>query len=308
MKKLGVLVPIVTPCSKSSEVNTEELKTVCSDMLKCGCHGIFVAGSTGRGPWFGRDDRAKICQTIAGHMDSDIPLFAGCMAMGLPEMLENARAMADAGARGVVVTSPSYFSYNQQEIEAIFLRFADDSPLPVVVYDIPDFAGAKLDTDMLCRLAKHENIIGFKDSSTDLQRFKDMIAALSDFKDFYLIQGKENIQAVSLLAGGSGMTVSLLHAGPRLFVALCNAAIAGDAELANDLQKSVTGVMNIMVESFKRRPAISSLFHILNHALKIRGVCSNILLEHEGETPAWLAEQAEKMVKICKDAVEKYSL
>ena len=124
--------------------------------------------------------------------------------MGLPEMLENTQAMADAGAQGAVLTCPGYFSYNQQEIETIFLKFADISPLPVMIYDIPDFTGSKLEVGMITRLAAHENIVGFKDSSADFERFEELLTILKDVPDFYLIQGKEHIQAASLLAGSPG--------------------------------------------------------------------------------------------------------
>jgi len=65
MKQLGVIVPIVTPCTLAGQVDYEDLKTVCDDMMQAGCHGIFAVGSTGRGPWFNRTDRMKICKTVA---------------------------------------------------------------------------------------------------------------------------------------------------------------------------------------------------------------------------------------------------
>ena len=64
MKQLGVIVPIVTPCTRSGQVDVEGLKTVCDDMMSAGCHGVFVAGSTGRGPWFSWVDRMEICCMI----------------------------------------------------------------------------------------------------------------------------------------------------------------------------------------------------------------------------------------------------
>ena len=300
MKYFGVLVPVVTPCSKDGELDIDGLKAVCDEMLEAGCKGIFVAGSTGRGPWFGADDKARICRFVAEHIGPDVPLFAGCMASGLPGMLENARVMADNGAQNAVLTSPGYFNYNQQEIESIFLKFADDSPLPVMVYDIPVFAGSKLDTNMVKRLAKHEKVIGFKDSSADFERFEKLLSVLDGDSDFYLIQGKEHLLAKSILGGASGITVSLIHIDPRLFVALCQAAHSGDAELARRIQVEITKVMNIVKESFARRPEISTLMHIINYALKKRGVCDNVLLAHEGQCPGWIAEQAEKALEICK--------
>ena len=298
MKKLGVLVPVVTPCSKDGQPDLDGLKNVCKYFIDAGCHGIFVLGSTGRGPWFGKADRIKICQAAKDQIGSDVPLFAGCIANGLTDMLENTQAMADSGATAAVITCPGYFNYNEQEIEKIFLNFADDSPLPVMVYDIPAFTGAKLDTTMVSRLAEHENVIGFKDSSADIDRFNQLLSAISNADDFYLIQGKEHLLAEAVLNGASGLTVSLLHVDPRPFVALYNAAAKGDKDLANRYQTQAFQIMKLVEESFKKRPEISTLFHFLNNALHKNGVCENITLEHEEQCPDWLEENSDKAMAI----------
>jgi 4-hydroxy-tetrahydrodipicolinate synthase len=140
MKEFGILVPIVTPCTPSGELDLSGLRAVCQDMLLAGCDSIFVAGSTGRGPWFGRKERVAMCRTVAEELNGARPLAAGCMASGLSDMLENAHSMMDAGATIAVVTAPGYFNYSHAEVETIFVKFADASPLPVMVYDIPGFA------------------------------------------------------------------------------------------------------------------------------------------------------------------------
>jgi len=298
MKRLGALVPVVTPCSKDGQPDLTGLKNVCRYVLEAGCHGIFVLGSTGRGPWFGRADRVRICQAAKEQISENIPLFAGCTALGMTDMLENAQSMADAGATAVVLTCPGYFNYNKGETETIFLTFADRSPLPVMIYDIPAFTGTKLNTEMISRLARHKNIIGFKDSSADIDRFRQLLSVFEGMGDFYLIQGKEHLLAESVLKGGSGLTVSLLHISPQPFVGLYNAAMAGDEDAAHACQQRVKRIMEIVVESLQRRPEISTLFHILNCALRTNGVCDNILLQHEGNCPDWLAENAAQAASV----------
>ncbi len=300
MKDLGIVVPIVTPCTLGGELDLDGLKAVCHDMMSAGCGGIFVAGSSGRGPWFSRKERATICRTVADQIGGDDSLAAGCMASGLPDMLENARAMADAGAHIAVVTAPGYFDYSQKEVETILLKFADASPLPVMLYDIPEFAGLKLDGDVILRLARHGNIIGFKDSSGDFDRFKSMIPAMSDLPNFYLFQGKERVLADSLFLGASGFVVSMVHVDPRPFVALHQAVRSGKMELAQHLQAEMNRVMDLVEESLEQRPETSTFFHFLNRVLRQRGVCDNILLHHDGDCPPWVADIARKASEICQ--------
>lgn len=298
MKEFGVLVPIVTPCFKDGTIDFKGLKNVAKDMLEAGCNGIFVAGSTGRGPWFSLEERKKICSSVRECIGDKMPIYAGCMATGLTDMINNAEAMAKAGADIAVITAPGYFSYNITEVGNIFLDFANKSPLPVLIYDIPDFSGIKLNMDIVLSLAKHPNVVGLKDSSSDMERFKELTKALGNNEDIYLFQGKEHLLAESIMLGASGIVVSLLHIDPRPFVDLYKAAKAGDRETAMRIQKEIVKVLDIVVACFKKRPEISTLFHILNNALKTRGVCDNIILKHEGECPKWLIERSNELLKI----------
>jgi dihydrodipicolinate synthase/N-acetylneuraminate lyase len=302
MKQLGVIVPIVTPCTRDGQVDVEGLKTVCDDMMRAGCHGVFVAGSTGRGPWFNRADRMKICMTVADKIGSDKPLLAGCMAVGLDDMLENAKVMADSGATMAVATAPMYFPYSGDEVESIFLKFADSSPLPVIIYDIPELAGINIDPQLLMKLASHENIVGFKDSSANYDNFKQLLDALNkENPDFYLMQGKEHLLKDSLTAGASGLVVSLLHVDPRPFVALYNAVGQGDTETADRMQQAITGIMECLKSCFEKKLAFSTLSHFLNVALNERGIDVNIRLEHEGKCPDWIATKAKEALEIAEE-------
>jgi 4-hydroxy-tetrahydrodipicolinate synthase len=302
VKNLSIIVPIVTPCAPGGELDLDGLRSVCHDMLSAGCSSVFVVGSSGRGPWFSRQDRARLCRAIADQIDDGVSLLAGCMASGLPQMLENAQTMADAGAHMAVVTAPGYFHYNRAEIETIFLKFADECPLPVVVYDIPDLVGMKLEGEMIMRLARHGNIVGFKDSSADFVRFKELLAGLDGLPDFDVLQGKERFLLDSLLGGASGFVISLLQIDPRPFVALSRTARSGEIERARRIQVEINEIMDILEESFKRRPETSTLFHFLNWSLRRRGICDNILLDHERDCPQWLLDNAQQAFEICNAA------
>jgi dihydrodipicolinate synthase/N-acetylneuraminate lyase len=302
MKELGIVVPIVTPCTPDGQVDVEGLNTVCDDMMQAGCHGVFVAGSTGRGPWFNQADRMKICETVAGNIRPEKPLLAGCMAAGLDEMLENAKIMGDSGATMAVATAPMYFPYSGDEVESIFLKFADASQLPVIIYDIPELAGVAIDPQLLMKLVTHENIVGFKDSSANYDNFKQLLDVLNETDpDFYLMQGKEHLLKDSLVAGASGLVVSLLHVTPEPFVALYNAVQQGDTEKADHMQQVITGIMECLKSCFEKKLAFSTLSHFLNVTLNERGIDVNIRLEHEGKCPDWIAAKAKEAIIIAEN-------
>lgn len=302
MKKFGVLVPIVTPCTARGEIDIEGTQAVCDEMIGAGNCGIFVMGSTGRGPWFSRADRVKFCRIVADHIGPDVPLFAGCMANGLDDMIENARSLADAGAQFAVVTAPGYFQYHPTELVAILMKFADHSPIPILLYDVPVYTGATFDAATIIQMAKHENVIGVKDSTADIGRFKKLAEAMKSIEDRYLFQGKEHVLAESLLAGASGIISTFSHFSPGLFVEIFQAAQENNLRLTGILQRTITRIYNLVAECLTKRPAISTLFHLVNLALQKRGVYKNIMLEHERECPGWLRDKAGDVMEICEQA------
>lgn len=298
----GVIAPVVTPCTPQGTLDLEGLEAVCADMISAGCSGLFLAGTTGRGPWFDLKTKVKLCRAIAKRFGQDCLMLGGCMANGVPNMLESAAALAEAGANVAVVTAPGYFAYAPEEVERIFLQFADKSPLPVVIYDIPSLAGSALDDRMLTRLARHEKIIGLKDSTADAQRARRLASLVGAGKHFRLIQGKEHLLASSLKAGWSALIVSLVHFDPGLFVALFKAVKCGQLDRATAIQRVIVDLKAISDACFARQPVSSTFFHFLNAVLRQRGLCRNILLAHEGACPAWIDKAASQALTICREA------
>lgn len=302
MKEWGIMVPIVTPCTRTGELDVNGLSNITNDMVTSGCHSLFVGSSTGRGPWLSREERVSICKKVVDQVGDKVPVVAGCISLGLDDMLENAFAMADAGAKAAVITAPVYFKYSQDELYKIFMNFADSSPLPVMLYDIPDFAGIKIEKNIIIQLSRHEKIIGFKDSTDDFIRFQELIKELDHRPDFYLLQGKERWLADSLKMGASGFVVSMIHIAPDLFVGLYKAVRSGNLLLADKIQIELSKVMDLVTQIFKKRYETSTLFHFINQCLILRGVCENIVLDQDGECPDWLVKTAAQANEICAEA------
>lgn len=304
MNYLGVVVPVVTPCTPAGEIDREGLQRVCGAMMAAGNAGVFVMGSTGRGAWFPADIRARATGIVRECLGGTVPIFAGCMGNGIDIMLEHARAASDAGANVAVVTAPGYFRYLDDEVVSVLLRIADRSPLPVLLYDVPVYTNTKLGVESIVRLLAHERVVGLKDSTADALRLRGLLDVLRDTEAVWFLQGKEHLLGDSMLGGGSGMITTFSHFAPRLFISLCEAGRDGDRAKVDRLQKQVTSLYRLVTECLDRRPAISTLFHMVNIALQRQGLCGNILLEHEGECPPWLHEKTTEAMAIAAQAEE----
>jgi len=143
-----------------------------------------------------------------------------------------------------------------------------------------------------------------KDSTADGERLHQLLEAIRDIRGVWFFQGKEHLLAESILSGASGIITTFSHFGPRAYVRLCEAARQGDRERAARIQRPVTSLYDLVTECLARRPAISTLYHMVNLALRGRGVCQNILLEHEGACPEWLEAKTREALALASAAQE----
>ena len=120
-----------------------------------------------------------------------------------------------------------------------------------------------------------------------------------------LMQGKEHLLKESLLAGASGFVVSLLHVDPRPFVTLYSAVQADDVGKAEQIQQAITKILECIESCFAKQPETSTLFHFLNAALNSRGIDVNILLDHEGACPDWIAAKARQALEIAETVLRE---
>ena len=306
MKLTGAVVPIVTPVDATGSPDESAIAKVASTVVEAGCRHVMVCGSTGRGPWFSREQRTHACRTVREAIPDSI-LLAGCMGAGLDEITANIDTMAGAGADVAVVTAPYYFKYAPGEVEQIFTTIADRSALPVLLYDIPEFADTGLSAAGISRLLAHRNIVGLKDSSASVGRFTSLLETL-DGEEVILLQGKEPLLTESLALGASGFVVSFVHCDPRAFATLAEAVKNGARATADRIQTAVTSVYHRYVDAVSRNasPQTSSLFFFLEHALRLGGLDVRLTLDHEGIAPPWtieLAKYAISTLKAARDAV-----
>jgi 4-hydroxy-tetrahydrodipicolinate synthase len=293
------MVPVPTPCSVAGVLHLENLNRLCHDFRDQGCDSLFVLSSTGRGPWFGADERDQIARAAVDAVGKDVPVFVGCQATGMEPMLELARRAEEQGAAGVVVTAPAYFTYSGDELKRIFLTFADRSPLPVLLYDVPMYTQSRFAEEAIFELARHGRILGLKDTSGDQERFARLATRLIDMPDFYLLQGNEQHLMASLDAGGDGVVSTFCALTPEIFVRMHQAWKSGDRPAALRQEARIRQMYELVVECRARRPAISTLFFLVNRVLERRYGSMNILLEHEGDIPADLDEPARRFVELC---------
>ncbi len=237
----GMIGPVVTPFDASTgDVAAEAFGANISAHLEEGLSGVLVAGSTGEAALLDEDERRELTEVARVRVPSDRLLLVGVGAESTRTTVARARDAAERGADAVLVVAPHYYgaAMTDDALLAHYRRVADESTVPVMLYNIPKYMHFALSPRLVSELAQHENIIGMKDSSGDLEMLRQYVELRSE--SFTVLTGHAGtlLPALRMGAGGAILAASLFAAQPALEVR--DAFVAGDDARASSTQERLT--------------------------------------------------------------------
>src|SRR5579872_393110 len=232
----GIIPPVVTPFTAEEELDFEKLKSHIDFMLAKGVQGIFVLGTTGE--FYALDEREKqeVVATAVAHVNGRSPVFVGTGAETTREVIRLTKMAEREKASGVSVITPYFIKPTQNELIDHFRRVAENTKLPVVLYNNPATCGGlSIEPETVARLAEVPNIIGIKDSSGDLQNTIEIIRQTSREK-FSVLNGRDTLILAALSFGAQGAIPASCNIAPDLCVGIYGSFIKGDLEAAKEFQ------------------------------------------------------------------------
>ena len=244
----GILVPTLTPRSADGGVDLDALRSHADWLIGRGVHGLYPCGSTGEGVRLTADERRAVvkatCEAAAGR----VPVLAGICGANQSELLAECEHAAARGAAAVAVTAPVYFRPSPEAIEEHFRRIAAESPVGVLVYNIPAFA-APIPVEVTARLAKEcANVVGVKDSSGDASAMVRLCSSIAaERPDFSILTGWDAALLPMLAAGAHGGTNATANAAPELVLEVYDRFAAGDWNAARAAQHRLTGLFDAQI-------------------------------------------------------------
>ncbi len=237
----GIIGPVVTPFEPATgEISREAFGANITAHLEEGLSGVLVAGSTGEASLLDEAERRELTAIARSRVPSDRLLLVGVGAESTRATVARARDAAERGADAVLVVAPHYYgpAMTDEALSAHYRRVADESPVPVMLYNIPKYMHFAISPRLVGELAKHENIIGMKDSSGDIELLTQYIALRSE--SFTVLTGHAGtlLPALRMGAGGAILAASLFAASLALEV--CDAFEAGDDARGSSAQERLT--------------------------------------------------------------------
>ena len=237
----GVIAPVVTTFGVRNEaVDLDAFSTNLRAYAAAGLSGVVVCGSTGEAALLDEDERRSLIEHARGELPSDVRLIVGTGAESTRQCVQRCRVASEHGAHAVLVVAPHYYasSMTPAALEAHYRRVADESPLPVLLYNIPKYMHFALEPDLVARLSSHENIVGIKDSAGNLEKLAGYVQAQA--ADFTVLTGHGGSfhQALELGVRGGILAISLFAA--ELTLEIYERYQSGDLEASAESQRAAT--------------------------------------------------------------------
>ena len=265
----GIIPPLVTPLVNNETLDIESLERLIEHLIEGGVHGLFVLGTTGEEQSLSYDVRKQMIRESCRINRGRLPLLACVTDTSIVESIKLARVAADCGADGVVSAPPYYFATGQPELAQFYEELVPQLPLPVFLYNMPSHVKVSFAPDTVARIAKNEQVVGFKDSSANAVYFQSVMYKMQHRPDFAMLVGPEEITGECVLLGGDGGINGGANMFPELYVGMYDAAKARDLERVLKLQQLI---MQISTSIYTVGKHGSSYLKGLKCALSLLGI------------------------------------
>jgi dihydrodipicolinate synthase/N-acetylneuraminate lyase len=301
----GIIPPMVTPLLNRNELDIAGLEKLIEHILSGGVSGLFILGTTGEGPSLSYRLRRGFIERVCKQVKRRVPVLVGVTDTAFVESVSLACHAADCGAEAVVAAPPYYMPEGQPELQEWLDHLVPELPLPLFLYNMPPLTKVSYELETVRHALDNPRIIGFKDSSGDLNYFKNIVAFLKQRPDWSVLIGPEGKLFDALQLGGHGGVNGGANLFPEIYVRLCQIFRSGDIARARALQKQIQRIGDSLYRIGKHPSAV---IKGIKCALACLGICDDFMAEPFHRFRAEERELAKSRLKEIQAELSKLNL
>ncbi len=244
----GSMVALVTPMQADGALDMESLQRLVEFHIQNGTDAIVAVGTTGESATLDHEEHCHVIRRVVEFASGRIPVIAGTGANSTTEAIELTRCAMEGGADACLLVTPYYNKPTQEGLYLHFRTVAEAVPIPQILYNVPGRTACDMLPETVERLSHISNIIGIKEATGDLQRGREILERCGERLDLY--SGDDNSAMDLILIGAKGDISVTANVAPRAMHEMCAAALAGDRERAEMLNRPLEPLhRDLFVES-----------------------------------------------------------
>ena len=258
----GVATAMITPFH-NGEVDYDTFGKLIDIQLQANISAILVAGTTGESSTLHLEEHSELIAFAKKRIDGRVPLIAGCGSNSTSHAIKLAQNACEAGADALLAVTPYYNKASDHGIILHYRAIADAATKPLILYNVPSRTGFHLTMQHYRALAKHPNIVGVKEASSDLELIETLCAECGDDLDIYTGNDSQTVAAMRLGACGVISVYSNLY--PKIMLDLYRHCTHGNYRAAEALRSENLARMNSLFLEINPIP--------VKYLLSGRGLC-----------------------------------
>ncbi len=230
----GVWTALVTPF-RGKGLALDVLDHLIERAISAGVKGLIILGTTGESPTVTPDERKKLIARAVATSRKRIPIFVGAGSNDTRHALAQVEQAEQLGSDGLLIVTPYYNKPTETGLRTYFLKLADSSSLPIIMYHIPGRCGVGISIPLALELALHPRIVGLKDAGGDVARVSEL-ARLAP-SDFTILSGDDGLTLPMMSVGAKGVISVLSNIVPELTVKMVKEVLDGKFSSALDYHR-----------------------------------------------------------------------
>lgn len=247
MKIEGIITPIVTPFYRNEEqaINYDALKQLIDRLIEKGVAGIFILGSNGEFHLVSPEETVEMTKKTVEYVAGRVPVYVGTGGNSTQQVIKLSKEVEKAGADALSIITPYFISPSDKELVNHFKLIAENTKLPIVLYNIPKTTKINLSKEVVKELAKIDNIIAIKDSSGDMENLKGYIEVCKG-TNMKVLVGSDSKIAPAIKLGAVGAIAGTSNVITEHVCLLYETLKNKEYEKAKKLQNEIEIIRNVL--------------------------------------------------------------
>ena len=237
----GTGVALVTPFDRNGKIDFQALGRIIEHTITGGVEYLVTLGTTGESVTLSQEEKDQVVRFTVQQVAARVPVVIGIGGNNTAELLAEMKALDTSGLTAILSSSPAYNKPSQEGIFRHYMALAEQSPMPIIIYNVPGRTSSNLTADTTLRLAHASPIFcGIKEASGDLVQASKIIKHKPSH--FHVISGDDPLALGLVAIGGDGVISVIANAYPRQFSDLIRSALAGNYTTAAKINLNLMDV------------------------------------------------------------------
>jgi 4-hydroxy-tetrahydrodipicolinate synthase len=243
----GVMPAVTTKFTSEDKLDLSTFELNINAQLDAGVHGIVLGGTLGEASTLSDDEKRELTRTTVQIVDNKVPVLINIAEQTTKNAVLAAQKAEEDGAKGLMMLPPMRYKADGRETVEYFKTVANNTSLPIMVYNNPVDYGIEVTLEMFDELLKCQNIEAVKESTRDIS---NVTRIKNQFGDrLKIMTGVDTLALESLLMGADGWIAGLVCAFPRETVAIYELQKAGRIQEALEIYRWFLPLLELDINS-----------------------------------------------------------